>query len=73
MTNECHNPFADPGASAMAAPEAIAAGMDYSLALKFDGTVAAGVERGNGETDIPADLSNVVAIAAGWFHALALR
>jgi alpha-tubulin suppressor-like RCC1 family protein len=73
MTNECHNPFVDPGANAVAAPKAIAAGLDYSMALKFDGTVAAWGGTGNGETSIPADLSNVVAIAAGWYHGLALK
>src|SRR5436190_24376281 len=41
LTNECHRSFADPGARTMVAPLAIAAGSDFSVALKFDGTVAA--------------------------------
>ena len=73
LTNECHVPFADPGASSMAQPLAIAAGQHFSLALKFDGTVTGWGGTGNGETSIPPTLSNVIAIAAGGYHALALR
>jgi len=73
MTVECHSQFVDPGASSMAAPLAIAAGMDYSLALKFDGTVIEWGFGGDGATGVPADLTNAVAIAAGTFHSLALR
>ena len=73
LTNECHSPFVDPGARVMAAPKATAGGYAYSMALKFDGTVAAWGGSGNGEASVPTDLANVVAIAAGEFHALALR
>jgi Regulator of chromosome condensation (RCC1) repeat/F5/8 type C domain len=48
---------------------AIAAGRDYGLALKSDGTVV-----GWGpQTTIPAGLSGVTAIAAGYSHSLALK
>ena len=73
MTNECHSPFADPGASTMSAPFAIAAGDLYSMALKFDGTVVEWGFSGNGATGVPVDLTNAVAIAAGAVHSLALR
>ena len=41
------------------------------LALKSDGTVVAW--GGGLATDVPADLSNVVAVAAGRYHSLALK
>ena len=72
LTNECHVPFADPGASSMAQPLAIAAGLDYSLALNYGHSpVAWGF--GWGATGVPTDLTDVVAIAAGAEHGLALR
>jgi len=43
------------------------------LALKQDGTVVAWGHNNSGQTDVPTDLSNVVAIAAGGSHSLALR
>jgi hypothetical protein len=43
------------------------------MALKADGTVAAWGENSSGQTNVPIDLTNVVAIAAGYTHALALR
>jgi alpha-tubulin suppressor-like RCC1 family protein len=46
----------------------IAAGRDFSLALKVDGTVTAW-----GKTSVPDGLSNVVAIAAREFNSLALK
>lgn len=59
----------------------IAAGVDHSLALKSDGTVAAWgsarlyINAWNplGQTSIPAGLSNVVAVAGGSFHSMALK
>ena len=57
----------------MAAPMAVAGGDGYSLALKYDGTVAAWGDPGQNEDQVPAGLSNVVAIAAGEFHCLALK
>ncbi|HLP77087.1 MAG TPA: immunoglobulin domain-containing protein, partial [Candidatus Paceibacterota bacterium] len=52
---------------------AVAAGMDYSLALKSDGTVVGWVSDGSLLTNLPPNLTNVVAIAAGEYHSLALN
>ena len=73
LTNECHAAFADPGATATGSPLAIASGINHSLALKSDGTVAAWGDNRFGQTNIPVGLSNVVAIARGDFHSLALK
>jgi len=53
---------------------AVAAGSDFSLALKNDGTVVAwGCGFNYGECSVPSGLSGVTAIAAGHFHSLALK
>ena len=72
LTNECHNAFTDPGATARGGPVAIAAGGYHSLALKRDGTVAAWGYWLAARTT-PAGWSDVVAIAAGEYYSLALR
>lgn len=51
---------------------AIAAGHEFSLALKRDGTVVAWGYNGFHQTDMPADLANVVAIPAGENFCLAI-
>jgi hypothetical protein len=52
----------------------VAAGSDFSLALKENGTVVAwGCGFNYGECSVPGGLSNVTAIAAGHFHGLALK
>jgi hypothetical protein len=51
---------------------AIAGGGYHSLALKADGTVTVWGDNYYGETNVPAGLSNVVAIAGGYEHDLAL-
>jgi hypothetical protein len=59
----------------------IAAGVDHSLALKSDGTVAAwgsarlfiDVWSPLDQSIVPAGLSNVVSIAGGSFHSMALK
>ncbi len=51
---------------------AIAAGGNYSLALKSDGSLAAWGYNGNGQCDVPAG-NDFVAIAAGGNHGLALK
>ena len=71
VTNECHSPYTDLGAFSGAS--ALAGGLHHSLALRSDGTVAAWGFNGNGQTTLPAGLSNVVALAAGSGHGLALR
>ncbi len=58
----------------------VAAGGDFwlpnsahSLSLKSDGTVVAWGYDGQGQADVPADLSPVFAVAAGRAHSLALQ
>jgi alpha-tubulin suppressor-like RCC1 family protein len=51
---------------------AVAAGGNFSLALKSDGTVAAWGGTDAGETPPPANLTNVIAIDAGGNHGLAV-
>jgi alpha-tubulin suppressor-like RCC1 family protein len=46
---------------------------DHDLALKRDGTVVAWGNNSSGQTNVPPDLTNVIAIAAGANHSLALR
>ena len=45
---------------------------DQSLALRRDGTVVAWGSNGSGQTNVPPDLTNAVAIAAGSYCSLAL-
>jgi ribosomal protein S6E (S10) len=52
---------------------AIAAGGNFSLALKTDGTVFAWGSGSQGQTAVPAGLSGVTAISAGYLHGLALK
>ena len=77
MTNECHSAFADPGAFVMDAPWrplTIAAGGYHNLVLKNDGTLAAAWGNNDfGQCNLPAGLSNVMAIAGGTWHSLALK
>jgi hypothetical protein len=51
---------------------AIAAGGFHSLALKADGTVVGWGYDGDGEIDIPVDLTGVMVIAAGGYHTVAI-
>ncbi len=48
------------------------AGGCHSLALQSDGTVVAWGDNRFGQTNVPPGLSNVVAIAAGYYHSLAI-
>jgi len=52
---------------------AIASGHDHNLALKRDGTVVAWGQNTKGQTNVPANRSNVVAIAGGYYSSLALK
>lgn len=52
---------------------AVAAGSDFSLALKANGTVVAWGNNSYGQTDIPAGLTNIAAISTGLWHCLVLR
>jgi len=65
-----------PGSVTLSQPvriRAIAAGYNYSLALKDIGTVIGWGYNGNGQTTVPAGLSDVKAIATGANHSLALK
>ena len=53
--------------------KAIAAGGDFSLALKRDGTVVAWGDTTYGQATVPVGLTGVVSIEAGQYHALALK
>lgn len=53
--------------------KAIAAGNDFTLALKNDGTVAAWGRNDFGQVAVPFGLTGVVAITAGVRHAVALK
>jgi alpha-tubulin suppressor-like RCC1 family protein len=60
--------------STLSSVTAVAAGSDFSLALKDNGTVVAwGCGFNYGECSVPGGLSGVTAIAAGHFHSLALK
>lgn len=50
----------------------VAAGYDFSMALKAGGTLLAWGDNEVGETNLPPGLTNVIAIAAGAYHGLAL-
>jgi alpha-tubulin suppressor-like RCC1 family protein len=52
---------------------AIAAGDDFSLALREDGSVVAWGVTNAGQTTVPVDLTNAVAISANFDHAMAVR
>lgn len=58
--------------SAYSGVDAISAGAHYSLLL-IDGKVYGVGQNFRQELNIPADLSDVTAIAAGYYHALALK
>ncbi len=53
--------------------KAVAAGYAHSLALKSDGTVVAWGSNAFGQTDVPDDLNDIDAIAAGQHFSLALK
>lgn len=52
---------------------AIDGGLYYTVALKRDGTVVAWGDNQAGQTDVPAGLGGVRAIAAGDYHTVALK
>ncbi|MBI3885551.1 MAG: immunoglobulin domain-containing protein [Opitutae bacterium] len=57
----------------LTAVQAVAAGGNFAVALKADGTVAAWGDNTYAQTAVPAGLTNFVAIATGYNHTLALR
>ena len=50
----------------------VAAGLNFTIALRSDGTVFGYGQSADGQSDPPAGLDSVVAISAGWRHSLAL-
>lgn len=66
-------PFTDPGASVSLPPADLEGGRFHSLTLKGDGTVAAWGSDASGQTNVPPDATNIIALAAGAAHSLALR
>jgi alpha-tubulin suppressor-like RCC1 family protein len=72
LTNECHSAFTDSGVVATACPLNIAAGGSSSLALLASGSVTAWGDNTYGETNVPANATNVIALAAGAYHVLAV-
>jgi alpha-tubulin suppressor-like RCC1 family protein len=60
--------LSDPGQTAT-----IAGGYHHSLALNFDGTVVAWGANDFDQSNVPAGLTNVVAVSAGRYHSLALK
>jgi alpha-tubulin suppressor-like RCC1 family protein len=53
--------------------KAIAAGDDFSVALRNDGSVVAWGANDLGQTNVPPDLTNAMAISANFSHTIALR
>jgi len=51
----------------------IAAGGQHNLALRRDGTAVAWGDGSSGQTDIPTDATNLIAVATGEKHSLGLR
>ncbi|MCX8473869.1 MAG: hypothetical protein ORN85_09480, partial [Sediminibacterium sp.] len=51
----------------------VAEGLNYTLALKSDGTVVGWGDNSSGKSTAPADLTNVVQVAAGASHSAALK
>ena len=53
--------------------EAIGAGEYHSLAVRSNGTVVAWGDNSEGQCQVPADLTNAVAVVGGGSHSLALK
>jgi hypothetical protein len=51
----------------------VAAGSYHSLGLKFDGTIVAWGENGDGQCDVLAPNSNYIAVSGGALHSLGLK
>ena len=53
--------------------KAFAAGGFHNLAVKPDGTVRAWGDNANGQCNVPAGLTDVVAVSGSWQHSVALK
>lgn len=85
ITNECHTLFSDAGATAAQSPVSFVAGGFHAIALRADGTPlawGAGLTNGAisgpigidyGQVNTSGDLSNLLAVAAGYQHSLAVQ
>lgn len=73
QTNECNTPMAAPSAIPHAAPTLLAAGEWQSFAVRPDGTVVGWGFNENGEADVPAGATNIVALVANDDVAMGLR
>jgi alpha-tubulin suppressor-like RCC1 family protein len=67
------SPFTDPGAFVFALPVSLEAGLYHSLALKADGSAVSWGDSSFGQTNAPADATNLITLAAGDSHTIALR
>ncbi|MEK7781902.1 MAG: hypothetical protein AAB370_10430 [Verrucomicrobiota bacterium] len=67
------SPFTDPGAFVFALPVSLEAGLYHSLALKADGSAVGWGDSSFGQTNAPANATNLIALAAGDSHTIALR
>lgn len=65
--------FTDPGAFVFAMPVSLEAGLYHSLALKADGSAVGWGDSSFGQTNAPADATNLIALGAGDSHTIALR
>src|SRR4051794_12216764 len=68
-----NGPLSAPQTVTNAMAVSIKASGSHALALLDNGRVFAWGNNSYGQTNVPADLTNVIAIAAGGFHSLALR
>ena len=64
---QCDVPYPNNGFTA------VAAGYNYSLGLRNDGSIAAWGRNIEGQCDIPDPNTSFIAVAAGGFHSLGLR
>ncbi len=72
LTNVVNTPYSEAGATAEDFVLGVF-GATYNLALRANGTVAAWGDNTYGQTNVPAGLTNVVAIGGGYYNPLAVR
>jgi hypothetical protein len=73
FTNALNGVFVDPGATATGLPAALAVGDSFTVVLKANGELDVWGLNTDGQTNIPAAVTNITAIAAGFVHGLAAR